>query len=62
MKIMKILFFIVYFLLVMIVATAMKSPERTVPPISDAIMVVGIFFAAIYGVSKLIIKIFKKGT
>lgn len=57
---MKILLFIVYFLLVTIVATAMKPPEKTVPPITDAMLVVGIFFALIYGVLKLIKKILKK--
>ena len=51
---------IIYFILVTIVATAMKSPGKTVPPVSDAIILVGIFFVLVYGVSKLIKRAFRK--
>lgn len=57
---MKVILFVAYFLLVTIVATAMKAPERTVPPISDAMIVVGIFFAVVYGIVKLVKRVFKK--
>ena len=57
---MKIMLFIVYFILVTIVAAAMKSPEKTLPPVTDAIIVVGIFFALVYGVWKLIKRVFNK--
>jgi len=56
----KILFFITYFLLVTIVAAAMKKPEATVPPISNAILAVGLFFAIVYGLFRLIGKLFPK--
>ena len=57
---MKIVLFIVYFLLVTIVAAAMRSPESTVPPISNAMIVLGIVFAVIYGIGKLIKKMLVK--
>lgn len=59
----KIVFFIAYFLLVTIIAAAMKKPDQTVPPVSEAILIVG----AIYGVIYLIVlfvkflKRFRKG-
>lgn len=54
---MKIAIFLIYFLLVTIVASAMKEPNKTVPPISDAMIVVGIFFVVIYGFIRLIKKL-----
>ena len=57
---MKIMLFIVYFILVTIVAAAMKSPEKTLPPVTDAMIVVSIFFALVYGVWKLIKRVFNK--
>ena len=57
---MKIMLFIVYFILVTIVASAMESPEKTLPPVTDAMIVVSIFFALVYGVWKLIKRVFNK--
>jgi len=56
----KIVFFIAYFSLVTIVAAAMKKPDTTIPPVSDAILIVGFFFAIGYGLFWLISNVFFK--
>lgn len=51
---------ILFFLLVTIVGIALKKPDATVPPMSNAYLIVGLFFAAIYGLIRIIKRLLHK--
>lgn len=49
----KPIFYIFTFLLIVIVSAAMKKPEQTVPPVSSAILLVGVLYGGIFLLIKL---------
>lgn len=55
----KWLFYVATLLLITIVSAALRKPDDTVPPISNAILLVGIFYTVIFLVYKLICLIFR---
>lgn len=53
------IFFVITFLLITIVAAALKKPDQTVPPISNAIFLVGAVCVGLYLLYKLVTALFK---
>ena len=56
----KTLYFIGFVILVTIVAAVLQKPGQTIPPVSNAILIVGAIFGVIYLVVKLVKKILFK--